>query len=78
MRSVALAHGRDDATETDRRTITGAAQIVLGEEEIDPDRLAPCSPDALAATMLDEQGAAQAVRQGARPPRARVGVHRST
>lgn len=62
MRAVALAHGSGTMTEADRRTISGAARIVLGMAEPDPDRLTPCESADLAAATLSEEDARQAVR----------------
>lgn len=62
MRAVALAHGDGAVTDADRETITGAASIVLGRPEIDPDGVEPRDPDELAAAVLSEDDARLALR----------------
>jgi hypothetical protein len=62
MRSVALAHGDGGVTDADRRTIAAAAQIVLGRDPGDADRVAPCPPEQLAERLQAGDDAQQAVR----------------
>ena len=62
MRQIALTHGPPGVTDADRRTIEAAARVVLGLEDAAPDDLALCAPEGLAAVLLDEADARQAVR----------------
>jgi hypothetical protein len=62
MRAVALAHGDEGMTETDRATIDGAATIVLGLEGVDVDALTPVESDALVRELSSADDARQAVR----------------
>lgn len=62
MRSVALAHGDGGVTDADRRTIAAAAQIVLGRDPEDGERVAPCAPERLAQQLPPGDDAQQAVR----------------
>jgi hypothetical protein len=62
MRAVALAHGDGQVTAADAATISAAAQIVLGRDPSDGDRVAPREPAQLAAATLSHDDAQQAVR----------------
>jgi hypothetical protein len=65
MRAVALVHGAGAVTDADRATIAAAARIVLGSDPIDPDAVAPATPQALLAAVGRGPLAREAVRLAA-------------